>query len=395
MEPLKIEYLGVDELTPYERNARKHESKDVDSIVASIREFGFDDPIGIWGDRNVIVEGHGRLIAAKKIGMEKVPVIRLDHLTDEQRRAYALAHNRTAELSEWDFDLQSAELKDIFNINMADFGFDLPEEKEQADVVEDEVPEDVVTKCKPGDLWQLGQHRLICGDSTDDGNIERLLDGQSIDMIFTDPPYGMGLNTDYSSMVNKLEFATEKAIKNGKKYDSGNVDSFDPKMISKILGIKSKEVFIWGADYFAELIPNRNDGSWFVWDKRTSESNQDENDFAFDRMYGSCFELCWSKRKHKRDIARVTWAGVFGVEQEPEHKRFHPTQKPAKLSAWFIDRFTHQGQNILDLFGGSGSTMIACEQMKRKCFMSELDPHYCDVIIQRWENFTGEKAVLL
>lgn len=206
MEPLKIEYLGVDELTPYKRNARKHETKDIDAIVSSINEFGFDDPIGIWGDRNVIVEGHGRLLAAKKIGMEKVPVIRLDHLTDEQRRAYALAHNRTAELSNWDFELQSAELKDIFNINMADFGFELPEEKESAEIVEDDVPETVETKCKVGDLWELGNHRLICGDSTDESTIARLMDGKKADMVFTDPPY----NIDYHGVNDKRTIQNDK-----------------------------------------------------------------------------------------------------------------------------------------------------------------------------------------
>ena len=148
-----------------------------------------------------------------------------------------------------------------------------------------------------------------------------------------------------------------------------------------------KKFFLWGADYFAELLPNKNDGSWIVWDKR------DDNE-QFDKMYGSSFELCWSKNKHKRDIARVRWCGVFGTEKEFDHKRHHPTQKPTALVQWFLDRYSKENQSIVDLFGGSGSTLIACEQINRKCYTMELDPHYVDVIITRWEMLTGKKAEL-
>jgi DNA modification methylase len=235
----------------------------------------------------------------------------------------------------------------------------------------------------------------MCGDSTSEDDVETLLNGQRMNMVYTDPPYGMNLDTDFSSMKNHLDFAQEKGFVGGKKYDAGIVDEFSPKMVDAVLRINADEVFMWGADYYAELLPNRNDGAWIVWDKRANGNGDDDEDYQSDKMYGSCFELCWSKRKHKRDIARVKWAGVFGTEQEPEHKRFHPTQKPVKLSSWFIDRFSKEGETVLDLFGGSGSTLIACEQLGRTCYMMELDPHYCDVIIQRWENLTGEKAVLL
>lgn len=166
-------------------------------------------------------------------------------------------------------------------------------------------------------------------------------------------------------------------------------------MVQAVLSIPAKECFMWGADYYAELLPNRNDGSWIVWDKRANGNDDIEQDESSDKMYGSCFELCWSKNKHKRDIARVKWAGVFGTEQEFDHKRYHPTQKPIKLSSWFISRYSKKNENIVDLFGGSGSTLIACEQLNRNCFMMEIDPHYVDVIIERWENFTGKKAVKL
>jgi DNA modification methylase len=160
-------------------------------------------------------------------------------------------------------------------------------------------------------------------------------------------------------------------------------------MINSALAIGADEVFLWGADYYAELLPNKNSGSWLVWDKRANGNNDDTEDYSSDKMYGSCFELCWSKARHKRDIARVKWAGVFGTEQEFDHKRWHPTQKPIKLATWFLTRYSKEGQNIVDIFGGSGSTLIACEQLNRKCYMCELDNKYIDTIIERYVNIKG------
>lgn len=400
MEDLKIIYLHPDELTPYENNTRKHSPADIEAIKLSILEDGFDDPIGIWGDKNVIVEGHGRQIAAKELHLDRVPCIRLDHLTDKQRREYAIRHNRTAELSQYDFEKLkeecarlSIEGQDFPELN---FDFDLGSD-DSSQIQEDEIPDlpdDPVAK--RGQIWQLGEHRLMCGDSTSLEDVKNLTGGgMRADMVFTDPPYGMDLDTDFSSMVNHLDFAQDKGFKSGKKYDAGIVDDFSPEMINTIFAISADEVFLWGADYYAELLPDRNDGSWVVWDKRANGNDDLQADYSSDKMYGSCFELCWSKKRHKRDIARVKWAGVFGTEQEPDKKRFHPTQKPVGLSAWFIQRYSDKGQTILDLFGGSGSTLLACEQLGRKCCMMELDPHYVDVIIKRWEDFTGKKAVLL
>lgn len=386
---LKIEYLPITELKPYENNARKHAEADVEAIKKSIEEFGFNDPIGIWHD--TIVEGHGRLLAAQELEMAEVPVIRLDHMTDEERRAYALAHNKTAELSEWDFEMLDTELDDIFDIDMSQFGFDISVDDEPIEIIEDEVPEDAPSMVKLGDLWQLGNHRLVCGDSTDIAVIGKLMDGAKADMVFTDPPYGMNLDTDYSDMKSDIF----KGGMGGKKYEQGKVDEFHPEMVDAIFTIDADEMFLWGADYFAELLPNKNDGSWIVWDKRANGNDDVAEDYSSDKMYGSCFELCWSKKKHKRDIARVKWAGIFGMSSQDQNKRLHPTQKPLELCAWFFNRYSKEGQVVVDLFGGSGSTLIACEQLNRKCYMCELDPHYCDVIIQRWENSTGEKAKLL
>ena len=197
MDNIKIEYLPIKDLKPYERNQRKHADYDISQIMVSIQKYGFNDPIGIWSDKNIIVEGHGRLAAAKKLHMKEVPVIRLDHLTDEQRKEYAIIHNKTAELSEWDFDLLA---EDVPTLDFSDFDIDwgLPEDTEEnTEIEEDEAPEPPTEpKAKLGDLWQLGSHRLICGDSTDVAVIDRLMDGVKADLVFTDPPYGMKKESD-------------------------------------------------------------------------------------------------------------------------------------------------------------------------------------------------------
>jgi site-specific DNA-methyltransferase (adenine-specific) len=317
-----------------------------------------------------------------------------DDLTEDQVKALRLADNKVGEFAEWDMDLlgeELGELAEISDIDMGDFGFDLSEfdnigMDEKTEVVEDEVPEEVETVCKKGEIWQLGNHRLMCGDSTSADDVAKLMNGERADLCFTDPPYGMNLDTDYSSM---------QGFAQGGKYDAGHVDDFKPDMVQDVLNLGAKETFMWGADYYAELLPDRNKGSWIVWDKRANEGGTIEQDESSDKMFGSCFELCWSKQKHKRDIARIKWAGMFGMNQTTDAKRVHPTQKPVALVGWFLNRYGKDGDIVADLFGGSGSTMMACEQLNRKCRMMELDPHYCDVIIARWEKLTGQKAVKL
>ena len=392
--------VSIDGLKPYENNARTHSEEQVKKIVRSIEEFGFINPVLIDGNYGIIA-GHGRVMAAKKMGMTEVPCLFVEDLTEAQKRAYIIADNKLALDAGWDEELLQIELAELqemdFDITLTGFEMEDLEDDEPTEAVEDNYDAEppATPRTKLGDIWQLGRHRLMCGDSTDRATIDKLLQGEKVDMIYTDPPYGMNLDTDYSSMQNHLDFAKEKGFTGGKKYDSGVVDDFNPKMISTILDLGVKETFLWGADYFAELLPNKNDGSWVVWDKRANGNDDVEEDYSSDKMYGSCFELCWSKNRHKRDIARVKWAGVFGTEQEFDRRRHHPTQKPIKLSTWFIERYSKEDETILDLFGGSGSTLIACEQLDRTCYMMELDPKYCDVIIDRWEQFTGEKAVLL
>ena len=397
MNKTKVTYMDADSLIPYANNPRLNDTA-VDAVAASIKEFGFKVPIVVDGE-NVIINGHTRLKAAHKLGLKQVPVIVADDLTPEQVKAFRLADNKTSEFAEWDMDKLDIELEGIPDIDMGEFGFDIEidDMEEGTEVKEDEVPEvkDVEPKAKRGDIYQLGRHRLMCGDSTNQEDVDKLMNGVKADMVFTDPPYGMNLDTDYGGMINNLDFAKEKNFTGGKKYRQGIVDDFKPQMIDAVLNMNAKETFVWRANYFAELIPNRNYGSWVVWDKRSNNNDDIDADYPSDKMYGSCFELCWSKNKHKQDIARIKWAGAFGTEQEFDHKRYHPTQKPIKLVTWFLDRYSKKNENICDLFGGSGSTLIACEQLNRKCYMMELDPHYVDVIIERWENFTGQKAKLL
>ena len=390
MSKLKIEYMSTDELKPYERNAKKHDERQIKNVMQSIKNYDIVQPLVVDKD-NVLIIGHCRLIACKRLGITEVPVVRKDDLTQEDVDKLRLLDNKLNE-SEWDFDLL---LEDVPTLDFSDFDIDwgLPEDiEENTEIEEDEVPEPPEEpRAKLGDLWQLGSHRLICGDSTNVAVIDRLMDGVKADCVFTDPPYGMNLNTDYSDMKSEIF----KGGIGGKKYEQGKVDEFHPEMIDAVFSIDADEMFLWGADYFAELLPNKNDGSWIVWDKRANGNDDVAEDYSSDKMYGSCFELCWSKKKHKRDIARVKWAGIFGMSSQDQNKRFHPTQKPLELCAWFLNRYSKEKQVVVDLFGGSGSTLIACEQLNRKCYMAEISPEYCDVILQRWENFTGEKAVKL
>lgn len=276
---MRIIQKKTSELVPYEKNPRKNE-KAVDKVAASIREFGFKVPIIIDTD-GVIVAGHTRLMAAEQIGLDKVPCIIADDLNEEQLKAYRLADNKTAEFAEWDFELLAEELEEITDIDMSEFGFDIDAlDDEEVEIKEDEAPLDAQSRCRKGDLWKLGGCRLLCGDSTDSATIDRLMDGRKAGMIFTDPPYGMDLDTDFSSMTSKM-------AEGGNQYDQGKVDEFHPEMIDIIMTIPTKEAFLWGADYYAELLPDKNAGSWFVWDKR-GQGEDEEADESSDKMYGSC-----------------------------------------------------------------------------------------------------------
>ena len=394
---MQIEKRQLSELIPYINNSRKHSDDQVTQIAASIKEFGWTNPILVDGD-NGIIAGHGRIMAAKKLNMTEVPVIELAHLSKEQRKALIIADNKLALNSDWDSNLLAIELKDLqdlgFDLNLTGFDADelanilLPEQVAgltDEDAIPD-APEEPKTKL--GDIYKLGNHSLMCGDSTSIDAVDKLIKGVKADVVFTDPPYGMFLDTNYDSM-----FANDKSHKKtGNRFDlvKGDHEDFNPEFINIIFAAFSycKEIFLWGADYYIDLIPNRNDGSWVVWDKRCNEN--------MDKVVGNTFELCWSKAKHKRMVARIMWSGHHGMAKDDTRKRVHPTQKPVELISWFFDYYSMADKKtIVDLFGGSGSTLIAAEKSNKNAYLMELDPKYCDVIVKRWEDFTGKKAELL
>ena len=375
-------------------NYRTHDEKNLKLIKKSLKELG--------AGRSIVIDSEGEIIAgnatykqARELGLpvqvvetdgkRLIVVKRTDLKTqDKKRKRLALMDNSTSDKVQWDFDHIAAD----FDLEeLPDWGIeDLPNTSPVQAIEEDDAPEvsETTPRAKKGDIWQLGSHRLMCGDSTSITDVEKLMDGAKADMVFTDPPYGMNLDTDYSKMRGNEGC--------GKKYDKGYVDAFNPKILETIFKFfyDTEEIFLFGADYYSEFLENKNEGSWIVWDKRENE-NTGKN---VDNRFGSMFELCWSKKKHKREIFRYMWAGMMR-QKDIDNIRFHPTQKPCNLIKIFIEKYGSKVNNVVDLFGGSGSTLIACEKLDRKCYMMELDPHYCDVIITRWETLTGKQARLL
>ena len=361
MDKLKIEYVDINNIKPYKKNPRKNE-KAIPYVMESIKQFGFKNPV-ILDKNNVIVAGHTRIESAKRLGITEIPCIYADDLTDEQIKAFRLADNKVAEIAEWDIDLLDTELDDILNIDMSDFGFDLDlEDEEEKEIIEDEVPEvPEEPKAKLGDIYQLGNHRLMCGDSTKEEDVAKLMNGVKADMVFTDPPYGM-------NAVSKSGVLSEK-YKTDIMNDDDNTVAINSFNLCKKLFKDTKQVW-WGANYYTECLPSAE--CWIVWDKNNGGSDQTD-----------C-ELAWT---NFRSVVRQ-----FTMASEKTN-RVHPTQKPLNLIAQIFKKFDKNNEynNIVDLFGGSGSTLIACEQLNRKCYMMELDERYVSVIVNRWLNFTGRK----
>lgn len=394
MNKEQIVYKKTSELKLNDKNPRKNDEA-VDTVAKSIQEFGFKNPL-IIDSAGTVWCGNTRLKAARKLGIEEVPCIVADDLTEEQIRKLALIDNKSSEIAEWDFELLKDELADLdmdeFDL---DWGIDealgIEKEVEEDNFdVDEAIPDE--PKAKLGDIYQLGEHRVMCGDSTNEEDVAKLMDGAKADMVLSDPPYGMKLDTDYSTIKSKILTTTTlrgKRPASGNKYSKviGDNEDFKPELIQAFFDNFNycKEMFLFGADYFAELIQDKNNGSWLVWDKR-KESQAD--------AIGSEFELIWSKNKHKRRVLRHDWFGFLSSQNayDAQH-RVHPTQKPISLLVDIINQWGKECSSVVDLFGGSGSTLIACEQLGRKCYMMELDPHYVDVIIKRWEDFTGKKAV--
>lgn len=377
---MQIIEKNIKELIPYEKNPRKND-KSVDKVAQSIDQFGFRVPVVIDKD-NVIVCGHTRYKAAQKLHLASIPCVVADDLTDEQIKAYRLADNKVSEDSEWDIDLLAEELNGIIDIDMSDFGFlDIEDDSDIEDAQEDnftaEIPDE--PKAKYGDIYQLGNHRLMCGDSTSVDDVKNLMGGQVANIVFTDPPYG------YNYQSNKRE-----------KSENFDVIENDDKILDFFPNVKmfcNGFVFIcttWKVlDKWIPLFKRYFDlTNMIIWDKGGGGIGDLKHTFATD------YEviLCASNGK---EITGKRIGSVWAIDKDSANSYVHPTQKPVKLSELAIRNTTNKRDIVLDLFGGSGSTLIACEQLNRICYMMEYDPKYVDVIIKRWEDFTGKKAVLL
>jgi DNA modification methylase len=394
-----IEWLETKGLIPYAKNSRTHSEAQVAQIAGSIKEFGFNNPVLVDED-NGIIAGHGRVMAAQKLGLQAVPCIRLAHLSDTQRKAYVIADNRLALNAGWDDQMLTLELQELdgedFDLSLLGFEADelnalLNPIKETEGLTDEDAVPDVPEepKTKPGDIYQLGRHRLMCGDSTSIDAVEKLMDGYKADLLHTDPPY----NVDYDNASRP---------KPGKSLGKIQNDVMDGQSFYEFLK----------SSFTAAYTVLKDGSSAYVWhaDRETINFKQAALDSGFDFAQ----TIIW-KKPMLLSRTRYQWAHepcLFFVKGVPyftddrkkttvwdfggydKSKNVHPTQKPVFIPEEAINNSSKQGSNVLDLFGGSGSTMIACEKLGRTNFTMELDPKYCDVIVKRWEDFTGQKANL-
>ena len=384
---MEIVKIKIDELTPYEKNAKLHTKEQIEQIKLSIQKYQMCDPIGVWGKKNIICEGHGRWMALKELGYKEVECIRLDHLTDKERKEYTIVHNKTTMDTGFDLDVLLPELEELDFLSDFDFDFGIEDEEEEAEIVEDEAPEvdeDTEPIAKLGDIWQLGRHRLVCGDSTDKATVELLMDGKKANLVVTDPPY----NVNYEGTAGKI------------KNDNMDNDSFYQFLFDSFTNMEHAMA---------------DDASIYVFHSDTEGLNF-RKAFADAGFYlsGCCI---WKKPSLVLGRSPYQWQHepcLFGWKKSGKHQWYagrkettiwefdkpkknsdHPTMKPIALISYPIKNSSMSNCIVLDPFGGSGSTLIACEQLGRTCYMMELDPKYCDVIIKRWETLTGEKAVLI
>lgn len=416
-----VKRVDVASLIPYVNNAKIHSDEQVTKIASSIREFGFLNPVLIDKDKNIIA-GHGRVMAAKKLGLEKVPVLFVEGLTEAQRKAYILADNRLGELADWDMDLVKIELEDLelanFDIDLT--GFDINEFLKPGEVQEVDVPDlPKEAKAKPGDIYELGGvHRLICGDATQLSDVQKLTKGLDVDLVVTDPPYNMG----YEGSGNTKDRKSKRILND--KMPADKFREFLTEVYRNYFTVMKDGASIYV--FYKELgegvfITAMKDGGLtykqeLIWVKNQLVLGGSK----YQSMYEPCLMGCkgksikkWNGKRKQRSVIesidlmnedelRRALLGILHEtetdiirENKPLKNDVHPTMKPIKLLAKLIQNSSNKGDIVLDLFGGSGSTLMACEQLDRICYTSELDPRYVDVIIERYETFTGKKAVLL
>lgn len=426
--PGRLVHWPIDKLRPYERNPRTHSAEQVSKIAASLLEFGWTNPILVDGQAGIIA-GHGRLLAARELGMKTVPVIELPHLTEAQRRAYIIADNRLALDAGWDEELLAEELKALedldFNLELTGFDIDelhdLLEEETAEETPAPEPPEEPVTRV--GDIWILGKHRLLCGDAGDAAAVDRLLAGAKIHLVNTDPPYNVKVEPRSNNAIKAglssfagpkhhqaLDLARhpEKAKPTGRMRakdrplvnDFVSDDAFDALLLAwfgslaRVL-VTGRSFYIWGgyanvANYPAALeATGLYFSQWIIWDKQHPVLTR--KDFM------GAHEVCyygWREGGAHRFFGPQNVPDLWQVKKVNPQSMVHLTQKPVELAVRAIQYSSRPGENVLDLFGGSGSTLIAAEQTSRQCFLMELDAAYCDVILLRWQAETGKKAIL-
>lgn len=396
MTTLKITYKAVDDLIPYVNNSRTHSDEQVMQVASSIKEFGFTNPILLDGESGIIA-GHGRLMAAKKLGLTEVPTIELSHLTEAQRKAYVIADNKLALNAGWDNEILALELQDL-----ADIGYDLgltgfdPDEIEALNPVQlnegltddDAAPEvPLEPKTKPGDIYKLGKHRLMCGDSTSIDHLERLCDGQDVDMWLTDPPY----NVAYEGKTKD-----SLTIKNDSMGDEQFRQFLRDAYVAADAVMKAGAVFyIWHADLEGYNFRGAaQDAGWkvrqcLIWKKSSMVMGRQDYHWKHEPcLYGwkEGAGHLWATDRKQTTILEF---------EKPSRNGEHPTMKPVALFEYQLLNNTKGGDIVLDSFGGSGTTLIAAEKNGRVARLMELDPKYCDVIVKRWEDFTGKTAELL
>lgn len=397
-------YKALDEIKPYENNPRNNKDA-VKYVKNSIKKFGFKVPIVVDKD-NVIVAGHTRYLASKELGLETVPCIIADDLTEKQIKAYRLADNKTAEKSEWDFELLDLELDDLkLDFDMSDFGFDMSlddkEDNERKDIEDDDFDTDKEVEkienpiSQRGDIYKLGNHYLMCGDSTDSRDVEKLMGGLKADLVVTDPPYNVALGMGGSQdEARKRHRRTDGLVIMNDNMDD---ESFRIFLVSAFTQIRDSlkegaSFYIWHAD---------NEGLNFrsalkevglrlrqtlIWNKNSFTLGRQDYQWKHEPcLYG------WKDGAPHNWYSDRKQSTVLDFDK-PQRNGDHPTMKPLALIGYLIQNSSKKNDVVLDLFGGSGSTLIACEELGRSCRMMELDPKYCDVIVKRWETLTGNKA---
>ncbi len=387
----EIKLVPLSEIKLNPKNRNHHPPEQIDRLVEIIKYQGFRRPGTVSNRSGFLACGEGRYLAAKRLGLDVMPIMFQDYDSEEQEYADGIADNTIDKWAELDLSSIYEDVSAFENLNTDMLGF---KEFEMPTVLEpgagdDEIPEQVEAKTKLGDLYRLGDHRLLCGDSTDVSMVSTLVGQERMDLVFTDPPYGISVvqsNSVGGGGPTKFDTGTDGAGKIVPASTYRKIQGDDTTEAAKdcyqlCVSLGIEKIILWGGNYFTDFLPPSR--CWIVWDKEMT------GNFSQAEMAWTSFTVGGVK------IFKHLWNGLSrkGNRADELTKRVHPTQKPVGLFQEIFDRI-ECGQNILDLFGGSGSTLIACEKTKRKCFMMELDPHYVDVIVARWEKYTGKKAVL-